>query len=57
MSERHRTVAEVESDLRRLADLLDHRAALADHHAQLWRETLAVERRDLAVYEDAAQWN
>jgi transposase len=32
-------------------------STLADHHAQLWRETLAVERRDLTVYEEAAQWN
>jgi transposase len=27
------------------------------HHARLWGETLNVERRDLAVYAEAAQWN
>ena len=28
-----------------------------DHHATLWAETLAVERRPLAVYEEVATWN
>lgn len=28
-----------------------------EHHAYLWHEVGAVERRDLAVYEEAAQWN
>ena len=28
-----------------------------DHHAALWAETLAVERRPLAVYEEVATWN
>jgi transposase len=28
-----------------------------DHHAALWADTLAVERRPLAVYEAAATWN
>jgi transposase len=28
-----------------------------DHHAALWTDTLAVERRPLAVYEEAATWN
>jgi hypothetical protein len=28
-----------------------------DHHAGLWAETLKVERRDLAVYAEASQWN
>jgi hypothetical protein len=28
-----------------------------DHHAALWAETLAVERRSLAVYEEVATWN
>jgi transposase len=28
-----------------------------DHHAALWAETLAVERRSLEVYEEAATWN
>jgi len=27
------------------------------HHERLWRETLQVERRDLAVYEEAGRWN
>jgi len=27
------------------------------HHERLWREALNVERRDLAVYEEAAQWS
>jgi transposase len=28
-----------------------------DHHAALWAETLAVERRPLAVYEEVMTWN
>ena len=28
-----------------------------DHHAALWAETLAVEQRPLAVYEEVATWN
>jgi len=28
-----------------------------DHHAALWADTLAVERRPLAVYEEVATWN
>jgi transposase len=28
-----------------------------EHHAALWRETLGVARRELAVYEEAATWN
>ena len=28
-----------------------------DHHAGLWADTLKVERRDLAVYAEVAQWN
>jgi transposase len=28
-----------------------------DHHAGLWADTLAVERRPLAVYEEVATWN
>jgi len=27
------------------------------HHDRLWRETLTVERRELAVYEEVARWN
>jgi transposase len=27
------------------------------HHARLWAETLRVERRELAVYEEASSWN
>jgi transposase len=30
---------------------------VAAHHAQLWRETLQVERRPLAVYEEVATWS
>jgi len=28
-----------------------------EHHAQLWKDTLQVERRSLEVYEEAAQWS
>jgi transposase len=28
-----------------------------EHHAALWEKTLGVERRELAVYEEAATWN
>ena len=28
-----------------------------DHHAALWADTLAVERRPLAVYEEVTTWN
>lgn len=28
-----------------------------EHHAQLWKEALNVERRSLEVYEEATQWN
>jgi hypothetical protein len=27
------------------------------HHADLWADTLAVERRPLAVYEEVTTWN
>ena len=27
------------------------------HHAALWRDALQVERRELAAYEEAGQWN
>src|SRR5262249_58849907 len=30
---------------------------LPDHHAALWADTLAVEPRPLAVYEEVATWN
>jgi transposase len=30
---------------------------VAEHHQQLWQQTLQVERRPLAVYEEVAQWN
>jgi hypothetical protein len=30
-------------------------STVAEHHAQLWRQTLSVEQRDLSVYEEAAQ--
>ena len=32
-------------------------ATVPDHHAALWADTLAVERRPLAVYEEVATWN
>lgn len=32
-------------------------ATVAEHHQRLWREALQVERRDLAVYEEVAQWS
>ena len=28
-----------------------------DHHAALWADSLAVEQRPLAIYEEAAPWN
>jgi hypothetical protein len=28
-----------------------------EHHRLLWEQALTVERRDLAVYEEAAQWS
>jgi hypothetical protein len=28
-----------------------------DHHATLWTDTLAVERRPLTVYEEVATWS
>jgi hypothetical protein len=31
--------------------------AVPSHHSRLWHEALAVERRDLRVYEEVAQWN
>ena len=30
---------------------------VAEHHKQLWQETLKVERRPLTVYEEAASWS
>ena len=32
-------------------------STLPGHHERLWRDALSVERRDLAVYEEAARWN
>jgi hypothetical protein len=32
-------------------------ATVPAHHAALWADTLAVERRSLAVYEEVATWN
>jgi len=32
-------------------------STVAQHHERLWREALAVERRDLGVYEEAGRWN
>ncbi len=32
-------------------------STVPEHHERLWRETLHVERRDLAVYEEAGRWN
>ena len=32
-------------------------STVPEHHASLWRETLAVERRELAVYEEVGRWN
>ena len=31
--------------------------SVPEHHAALWDKTLGVERRALAVYEEAAAWN
>jgi hypothetical protein len=31
--------------------------SVPEHHAALWEKTLGVERRELAVYEEAATWN
>jgi hypothetical protein len=32
-------------------------ATVPDHHAGLWADTLAVERRPLAAYEEVATWS
>ncbi|MBP1778660.1 MAG: family transposase [candidate division NC10 bacterium] len=32
-------------------------STVPEHHAALWRETLGVERRSLAVYEEVGAWN
>jgi hypothetical protein len=32
-------------------------STIPSYHERLWREALAVERRDLAVCEEAARWN
>lgn len=32
-------------------------ACVPEHHAELWRETLAVEKRSLGVYEEVASWS
>ena len=32
-------------------------STIAEHHAQLWQQTLQVEQRPLQVYEEAAQWS
>ena len=31
--------------------------SVREHHAQLWAETVQVERRPLTVYEEAAAWS
>lgn len=31
--------------------------SVPEHHAQLWQDTLAVERRPLSVYQEVATWN
>lgn len=41
----------------RLQPATDGWGTVPAHHAGLWRETLAVTRRDLARYEEAGQWN
>jgi transposase len=40
-----------------LRSLREGWVTVAAHHAQLWRETLQVERRPLQVYEDVATWS
>ncbi|MGV8080302.1 MAG: IS21 family transposase [Syntrophales bacterium] len=32
-------------------------STVTDHHRALWRQVLRVERRELSVYEEVAQWN
>ncbi len=41
----------------RLKSAADGWATVAAHHESLWADTLKVERRDLAVYAEVAQWN
>lgn len=41
----------------RLASAQEGWQTVADHHRRLWQQTLNVERRNLAVYEEVAQWN
>jgi hypothetical protein len=40
-----------------LRSLREGWVTVAAHHAQLWRETLQVERRPLEVYEEVATWS
>jgi transposase len=41
----------------RLCNAAEGWQTVPTHHAKLWRDTLRVERRDLAVYEEVAQCN
>ena len=41
----------------RLQSIRQGWVTVPDHHAQLWQETLQVERRSLQVYEEVTTWN
>jgi hypothetical protein len=41
----------------RLRSAADGWVTVSEHHASLWQETLRVEQRSLAVYEEVAQWS
>jgi hypothetical protein len=41
----------------RLRSVQEGWVTVAAHHAQLWQDTLQVERRSLQVYEEVATWS
>jgi hypothetical protein len=41
----------------RLKSAADGWVLVPEHHRMLWEQALMVERRELAVYEEVAQWS
>jgi hypothetical protein len=41
----------------RLKSAADGWVLVPKHHRMLWEQALTVERRELAVYEEVAQWS
>ena len=41
----------------RLKSAADGWVLVPEHHRMLWEQALTVERRELAVYEEVAQWS